>query len=340
MGWTQPGRHVSNGAFVLKSWVPQERIVVVRNPHFHAGDSVALEEVHYLPVDNLNTGFAMFRAGELDAMVNFPPERIDWIREHLPSALRLSPSLGLYVYVVNHSRPPFDNPLVRRALNMVIDRAAITERLIRTGDSPAFGVVPPGVENYYPPITDRFADEPMAERRRKARQMLRDAGYDADNPLTFKLLYHTSEEHKKVAIAAASMWKAIGVKTELLNAERSVVDTAAKNGEYDMVRSAWFSPYTDAYGFLNRFETGSPGNTSRYSSQEFDSLLERANSLLDPTSRAALLREAEHLVVQDQAVIPMFYYVSRRLVSSRVGGWDDNNLTAFHPARYLSLQDK
>jgi len=272
--------------------------------------------------------------------VNFPPERIDWIRNNMPGALRLSPSLGLYVYVPNHSRPPFDNPLVRRALNLVLNRRAITERIIRTGDRPAFGVVPPGVDGYFPPVVDPLGDQNLDARRRQARQLLREAGYDAANPLRFKLLYHTSEEHKKVAIAATSMWKSIGVSVELINAERSVVDTAAKNGDFDLVRSAWFSPYADAYGFLNRFETGSPGNTSRYSSVEFDELLQRANDLQDPAARAVLLREAENLLLQDQAVIPMFYYVSRRLVSPRVRGWDDRSLTTFHPARYLSLTDQ
>jgi oligopeptide transport system substrate-binding protein len=339
MGWTQPGKHVSNGAFMLRAWTPQEKVVVVRNPHFHSAQSVSLDEVRYLPLDNLNTGLRMFRAQELDAMVNFPPERIDWIRDNIPGALRLSPSLGLYVYVPNHSRPPFNNPLVRRALNMVLDRRAITQRIIRTGDRPAFGVVPPGVDGYFPPMVDRLADQDLATRRKQARQLLSEAGYDEANPLRFELLYHTSEEHKKVAIAAASMWRSIGVNTELINAERSVVDTAAKNGDFDLVRSAWFSPYADAYGFLNRFETGSPGNTSRYASPEFDELLRRANNLQDPAARAELLREAENLVIKNQAVIPIFYYVSRRLVSPRVRGWDDHNLTALHAARYLSLTD-
>ncbi len=339
-GWTQPGKHVSNGPFMLTAWTPQEKVVARRNPYFHAADSVSLDEILYLPLDDLNTGLRMFRARELDAMVNFPPERIDWIRDNLPNSLRLSPSLGLYVYVPNHSRPPFNDPLVRQALNMVLDRQAITERIIRTGDRPAFGVVPPGVEGYYPPAEDPLATQALAVRRNQARQLLAEAGYNKANPLTFELLYHTSEEHKKVAIAAASMWKSIGVNTELVNAERSVVDAAAKNGEFDLVRSAWFSPYADAYGFLNRFETGSPGNTSRYASTRFDELLRRANDLQDPAARAALLREAEELLLKDQAVLPMFYYVSRRLVAPRVRGWDDRNLTAFHPARYLSLVDQ
>jgi oligopeptide transport system substrate-binding protein len=338
--WTQPGNLVSNGAFKLAQWIPQEKIVVTRNPYFRAADSVALDQVEYFPLDNLNTGFARFRAGELETMVNFPPERLDWIRENMPDSLHLSPSLGLYVYVPNHSRPPFDDVRVRRALSLVLDRPLITERLIRTGDRPAYGVVPPNVSNYLPPLTDPAHHQSFDERRQAARQLLGEAGYSSANPLRFELLYHTSEEHKKVAIAAASMWKQIGVTVELVNSERSVVDAAAKNGEFDLVRSAWFSPFADAYGFLNRFESGSPSNTSRYSNEDYNQLVRRANRLSDPQARAELLRAAEQALVADQAVIPIFYYVSRRLVSPRVRGWDDSNLTALRPARYLSLADE
>ncbi|MEE8306463.1 MAG: peptide ABC transporter substrate-binding protein [Gammaproteobacteria bacterium] len=338
--WTQPGNLVSNGAFKLDRWIPQEKIVVARNPHFHAVDSVALDQVQYYPLNNLNTGFAKFRAGELETMVNFPPERLDWLRENMPDSLHLSPSLGLYVYVPNHSRPPFDDVRVRRALSLVLDRAIITQRLIRTGDRPAYGVVPPNVSNYFPPLPDLEHNQSFDQRRQTALQLLSEAGYSRTKPLRFELLYHTSEEHKKVAIAAASMWKQIGVTVELVNSERAVVDAAAKNGEFDLVRSAWFPPYADAYGFLNRFESGSPSNTSRYDNEDYNQLVQRANQISDPQARAELLRKAEQALVADQAVIPIFYYVSRRLVSPRVRGWDDSNLTALRPARYLSLADE
>lgn len=337
--WTQPGNMVSNGAFRLDSWVPQEVIRLKRNERFHSSESVALTGAEFYPLDDLNTGLRKFRAGELDAMVNFPPDRLAWIRENLPGALRLSPSLGLYVYVLNVREPPLDDVRVRRALSLAADRMALTQRLIKTGDKPAWGLVPPGIANYLEPLPDPATGLTEEEKQARARALLADAGYGPGNPLTVEIKYHTSEEHKRVAVALAAMWRRVGVVAELSNAERAVVQAAAKNGDFQVLRAAWFSLYEDAYGLLNFFVSDSPSNYSGYSSREFDDGLLRANRILDAAERAQALREMELKLMRDQPVIPLFYYVSRRLVSPDLEGWDDDNLTAFHPARYLYFKE-
>lgn len=337
--WTQPGNLVSNGPFRLDSWVPQEVIRLKRNERFHAADSVALAGAEFYPLDDLNTGLRKFRAGELDAMVNFPPDRLEWIRENLPAALRLSPSLGLYVYVLNLREPPLDDLRVRRALSLATDRMALTQRLIKTGDKPAWGLIPPGIANYLDPLPDPAAHLTAEEKRKRARTLLADAGFTPANPLTVEIKYHTSEEHKRVAVALAAMWRSVGVVAELSNAERAVVQAAAKNGDFQVLRAAWFSLYEDAYGLLNFFVSDSPSNYSGYASEAFDAGLLRANRILDTDARAQALREIELMLMRDQPVIPLFYYVSRRLVTPDLAGWEDDNLTAFHPARYLSFKE-
>lgn len=333
--WTQPGNMVSNGAFRLAEWVPQDYVKLERNPRFHKADDVQLDAVYFYPMDDLNTGLRRFRAGELDAMVNFPPDKLDWIRANMSDSLRLSPSLGLYLYVVNNVRPPLDDVRVRRALSMAVDREAITERLIRTGDRPAYGIVPPGIPGYPAPLADRLSGFSMAERQAAARALLAEAGVAGN--LKISLLYHTSEEHKRVAVALANMWKAIGVRAELINAERQVVNATIRQGDFDLGRAAWFAGIEDAFGLLNYFLSDSPSNVSRYQSQEFDALIGQANQLMDRAARAGLLREAEQVLMRDQAIIPIFYYVSRRLVSPRVRGWQDDNVSAIRPSRYLSF---
>jgi oligopeptide transport system substrate-binding protein len=333
--WTQPGNLVSNGAFRLAEWIPQDYVRLERNPYFRQASQVGLDGVTYHPLDDLNTGFRRFRAGELDAMVNFPPDKLDWIRANMPGALRLSPSLGLYVYVVNNQRPPLDDVRVRRALSLAVDRETITERLIRTGDKPAWGIIPPGIEDFPPPLPDPMGDAPMAARQAAARALLAEAGVASS--LTITLLYHTSEEHKRVAVALASMWKAIGVNAELINAERQVVNATLRQGDFDLGRAAWFAGIDDAFGLLNYFLSDSPANVSRYSSPQFDRLVAQANQTMDSAARARLLRQAEQVVVRDQASIPIFYYVSRRLVSTRVRGWEDDNQSAIRSSRYLSF---
>jgi oligopeptide transport system substrate-binding protein len=335
--WTQPGNMVSNGAFRLAEWVPQDHVGLKKNPHFRQARQVRLDGVMYFPLDDLNTGFRRFRAGELDAMVNFPPDKLDWIRANMPGALRLSPSLGLYVYVVNNKRPPLNDVRVRRALSLAVDRATITERLIRTGDKPAWGIIPSGIEGYPAPLPDPMGDAPMATRQAAARALLSEAGV-ADS-LSITLLYHTSEEHKRVAVALASMWKAIGVNAELMNAERQVVNATLRQGDFDLGRAAWFAGIDDAFGLLNYFVSNSPANVSGYRSEDFDRLIIQANQTMDSAARARLLRQAEQVVIQDQASIPIFYYVSRRLVSTRVRGWEDDNQSAIRASRYLSFAD-
>lgn len=336
--WTQPANMVSNGPFRLSEWVPQDYVRLERNPHFRDADKVRLDGVVFYPMDDLNTGFRRFRAGELDAMVNFPPDKLDWIRDKMSDALRLSPSLGLYVYVVNTQRPPLDDPRVRRALSLAVDRKTITERLIRTGDKPAWGIIPTGIDGYPPPLSNPLAYAPMAARRDAARALLVEAG--VSDTLEIKLLYHTSEEHKRVAVALANMWKSIGVQAELFNAERQVVNATIRQGDFDLGRAAWFAGIDDAFGLLNYFLSDSPSNVSRYRSEEFDGLINQANQTMDRAERTRLLRQAEEVVVRDQAVIPIFYYVSRRLVSPRIGGWEDDNLSAIRSSRYLYFADQ
>jgi oligopeptide transport system substrate-binding protein len=154
------------------------------------------------------------------------------------------------------------------------------------------------------------------------------------------LLYHTSEEHKKVAVAIAAMWQQIGVKVSLRNAERQVVEVATRNGDFEIVRAALFSPYLDATGFFSFLRRGSPSNGGAYDNEQFEQLLDAAARSTDPTKRLQQLAAAEQLLVDDRALIPLYYLVSRRLVSQRVIGWRDDNLTALRPARWLDLRAK
>jgi oligopeptide transport system substrate-binding protein len=335
--WTRPGRLVSNGAFVLAERRPGGPVSVTRNPRFRDARSVRLDEVQYFPLESLEAGFRRFQAGELDALVNFPPERLDWIRANMPGTLRLSPSLGVYVYVPNLTRPPLNDARVRRALSLALDRERLTQALLRTGDRPAWGVVPAGAGNPAGALPDPDARLSRAQRVAEARRLLREAGYDAAHPLKLRITFHTSEEHRRIALAVASLWKEAGVDATPDNAERRVVESRARDGDFELVRMLWFSPYDDPEGFLDFFRKGHPSNFTGYSSAAFEALMSEADAERDSRKRLALLRDAERRVIADSAVLPIYFLVSRRLVSRRVRGWESGNPTAFHPARYLSI---
>lgn len=333
--WTRPEFFVSNGPFVLTEWRPGELVRVARNPRFHDAASVRLDGVIYRAIADLNTGLRLFQGGELDTLTNFPPERFDWLRANMPRELHLTPSLGVTVYVFNHRQPALRDLRVRRALSLAINRELLTTRIVHSGDQPAYGLVPGGLPGYFSALTDR-AD--ASANLVQARALLKQAGYGPDHPLEVQILHHTSEEHKKVALAVAAMWQQIGVRATLRNAERQVVEVAVRNGEFTIARAAWFSSYADPKGLLNYLQSGSAANGGAYHNAQYDALIDRADSSSDGALRARLLRQAETMLVEDQAVIPLYFIVSRRLVAQRVLGWRDDNLTALRGARWLSLR--
>ncbi len=334
-GWTRAENFVGNGPFVLEEWRPGQHVKTRRNARFHAASQVRLEGVLYRPIQDLNAGLRLFQTGELDTLTNFPPDKLDWLRANMPLELKLNPSLGIAVYAFNHRLPKFRDLRVRRALNLAIDRDVLTQRVVRSGDLPAWGLVPPGIEGYGPalPAPGRSASDRVAQ----ARQLLSDAGYGPARTLEVELLYHTSEEHKKVAVAAAAMWQAIGVRTSLRNAERQVVEVATRSGEFEIARASWFSSYPDPMGFFNFVRRDSPFNGGAYSSDAFERAVDQGVQQRDVAVRSRALRAAERIAVDEQAVIPLYYLVSRRLVAQRVRGWRDDNTNALRSSRWLSV---
>lgn len=335
--WTRAENFVGNGPFMLSSWIPGQPVRVKRNPRFHAAASVKLDGVEYHAIGDLNSGLRRFLSGDLDALTNFPPEKLDWLRAEAPRELRLAPSLGVTAYVFNHRLPKFRDIRIRHALTLAIDRDVLTRNIVRAGDRPAWSLVPPGLPGF---PKARTVNGSHADRAALARQLMRAAGYGPERPFEVELLYHTSEEHKKVAVAIAAMWQQIGVKVSLRNAERQVVEVATRNGDFEIVRAALFSPYLDATGFFSFLRRGSPSNGGAYDNEQFEQLLDAAARSTDPTKRLQQLAAAEQLLVDDRALIPLYYLVSRRLVSQRVIGWRDDNLTALRPARWLDLRAK
>jgi oligopeptide transport system substrate-binding protein len=335
--WTRPGRMVSNGAYMLAERVPQSFIRLVKNPHFFAAEEVRVDEIYWHPTQDLGTSLRRFRSGELDVVLNFPPDEIDWIRANLPEALHIVPALGTYFLTVNTRRKPFDDARVRKALSLAIDREAIIDRLLRTGVKPAWTFATPDFEGYGG-ITLPEQRQSVAQRQTHARGLLREAGFGPENPLTVPLIYDTQEENRKIMVSVAAMWQEIGVKTQLTNLEFGGLQGRVRAHNYDVARFSYFAPFDDAYAFLQLLASGNPGNWPGYANPDYDALLARYNQTPEPAKRAAILREAETVLMSEYPVIPIYYYVWRRLVSPRVGGWVDNP-RGTPPTRFLWVKE-
>jgi oligopeptide transport system substrate-binding protein len=323
--FTRPGNLVSNGAFVLAEWVVQSHLKVVRNPHYWDAANVKLEEIWFYPTEDLSAELQRYRAGELDYTYEIPSAQFDWVSENLSSELTVTPYLGSYFFGFNVTRPPFkDNPKLRRALSLAVDREIIAHDVVGMGEQPAFGYVP-AVQGYTPQnmVESSWTQE---QREAEAKKLYAEAGYSETNPLRTTLYYNTHEDHRRVSIALAAMWKdVLGVEIELLNQEWKVfLDTRTEKIDTRIFRSGWIGDYNDAFTFAELLRSTSGQNDPGYANAEYDRLVAASQSELDPHKRAALLEGAERVLLADMPIVPLYHYVAQHLVKPWVRGWEPN----------------
>lgn len=335
--WVKPGTIVGNGPFTVVEWVPNSNVTAVKNQKFYDAANVKLDKVVYYPDEDRNAIQRRFRAGEIDLATDFASDQIDWLKANLPQETRISPYLGIYYYTINNTRPPFTDVRVREALSMAIDREVLVDKVMKTGELPGYSFVPPGVANYGEPAYLSFKGMPQAERVAKAKDLLAAAGFGPDKPLKLTLKYNTSENHKKIAIAIAAMWKQIGVQAELQNSEVKVHYAELEQADFDVGRAGWIADYSDPENFLSLLATATGvQNYGRYSNPKYDAAMNEAAKTLDLKKRAEILRTAEAQAMADFATIPIYYYVSKNLVSQKVQGWTAN-AKDIHRNRWVSL---
>ena len=324
--FARPGRMVSNGAFVLEDWVVGSHVVARRNTHYWNDAATRLEHVRFVHHADAGTEFRQYRAGQLDITYGVPPQQFAWIRQNLGVELHLAPQLSVYYYGFNLTRPPFkDRPGLRRALSLVIDRDRLTSAVTGRGEAPAYGWVPRGVADYTPQHFD-YASRPYAERVAEARELYREAGYSAEKPLRVEIRYNTGDEHNRLAVAIAAMWKeALGVETTLYAEEfRALLQSIQARKDTQVFRSSWVGDFNDAYTFLQLLQTGFGINLTGYSNPRYDSLLADATRQPDAAQRRALLEESERVMLADTPLLPLYFYVNKHLVKPYVQGWTDN----------------
>jgi len=254
-----------------------------------------------------------------------PRGQFDWIREYLAGELHICPQLSTYYYGFNLRRAPFrDQRKLRRALSLVIDREKLTTLVLRVGELPAYGWVPPGIDNYTPQSFD-YRGEALPARIAEAQRLYAQAGYSRARPLSLELAYNAGEVHTKLAIAVASMWKeALGVEVRLTQVEFKTLLQDIARGDVELFRSSWAGDYNDAYTFAQYLKGDFALNLPRYKSAAYDALVTRAAAEVDQGRRRALLEEAERTMLADHALMPLYFYVTKHLVKPQVLGWYDN----------------
>lgn len=326
--WTLPGNFVGNGPFVLKEWAPQNKIVCEKSSTYWDKDAVSLDEVIYLASDDINTNYIMFQAGQVDWCTTVPADLLDSIM--MSNEYQASPQLSTYYYSINIDKAPLNDVRVRKALAYAIDRYALVDSVLKAGQIPCWGIVPP-MQGYEGLGDDRFDPE-------LAQELLAEAGYPNGVGFpTISILYNTDDNHKAIAEFIQAQFKEnLNIEVTLENQEWATYNANRDSHNFELARAGWVGDYQDPNTFLDMFVSGAAMNDVGYANEEYDALIEKAASMPDGAERYAVLQEAENmLVLEDQAIIPLFFYVSQHLVdTAKWGGWE-SNLMDYHPVKYI-----
>ncbi|WP_274427188.1 peptide ABC transporter substrate-binding protein [Chelativorans sp. YIM 93263] len=339
--FVRPENMVSNGAYTLVSFTPNDKIVMEKNPEFREADSVSIDRIEYIPFEDRANCVRRFEAGEVHSCSDLPADQLESIKERLGDQVRTPPYLGTYYYSLNTQKESLKDPRVRQALSMVIDRDFVADEIWSGSMIPAFGLVPPGIGNYdVEPVKPEWADLSILDREDQAIALMEEAGYGPDNPLELELSYNNSENHKNTATAIADMWAPLGV-----NVTFNVRDASAHyahlrdSDDYEVARAGWIGDYSDPQNFLFLVRSDNPGfNYAKYDNPEYDALLDQAAEETDLEKRAQILRQAEEIFVRDTPYIPLLYYSSHSLVSPKLEGWKDN-IQNVHATRFMSISE-
>jgi len=330
--WTRPENLVGNGPFMLDKWQLLTLIELKKNPFYRDYANVKLNRICFYPIDNTQTEERAFRTGQLHVTTSLPLNKIEWYKKHNPGALRLDPYLATYFYLVNVNRPPFNDPRVRRALSMAIDRESIVKDILKGGQIPAWCFTPPNTGGYTCPPMLRFDTT-------EARGLLAEAGFGPSKPFPpFSLLYNTAETHHTIAQAIQEMWKKyLNVKVTLKNQEWKVYLAATHTQDYDIARMGWSGDYNDPNTFLDMWVTGGGNNRTGWSNQAYDTLISQASECLDQGKRFALFQKAENILLEQLPIIPIYFNTNDFLADPSVKGWYPNILN-YHPYSFVYLE--
>ncbi|KGQ71279.1 oligopeptide ABC transporter substrate-binding protein OppA [Chelonobacter oris] len=336
--WTKPENIIGNGAFKLTRLIVNEKAELSPNPNYWDNANTVLTKITLLPIESATTDVNRYRAGEIDISgKEIPPEMFQKLKTDLPNELNVAPILCTYVYEINTAKAPFTDVRVRQALSLALNRNIITDKVINQGQTPAYHFTPPYINGGDKLTNPEWASQDQKKRNENAVKLLAEAGFSKQKPLDFTILYNTSENHKKIAIAVASIWKqnlagAVNVKME--NQEWKTYLDSRHQGNYDVARAGWCADYNEATSFVNYFLSDSSNNTAKYNNPEYDAAVKNALMAESDEQRAEDYAKAEALFSNDVPSVPIYHYVQPRLIKPYVKGY-----AATHPAQNYYLKD-
>lgn len=330
--WTNsPETLVSNGAYKLEKWEHNSTLSMVKNPEYYDQDSVKAEKLAFHLQDDQNAIYASYRSGDLDFINSVPQEEIQKLLD--TKELKIKPYVGTYFVCFNTEKEPFNDPKVRKAFSLAIDRNFIVNQVTGQGQEPATAYVPSGVYDANGAEGDDFRtvggdyysinDEDYEKNIEEAKKLMEEAGYkDGEGFPQIDYLYNTDENHKAIAEALQNMWQEnLGVQVNLQNQDWNVFLKERKEGNYNIARHGWIADYNDPMSFIDMWLTGGGNNDAQYKNEEFDKYVKAAKATSDPDERMENMHKAEDILIgEDNVVAPLYFYNNSYMMKPNIQG--------------------
>ncbi|MBY4951063.1 ABC transporter substrate-binding protein [Pantoea sp. DY-17] len=323
--WTSPGKLVGNGAYKLQDRVVNEKIVLVRNANYWDDKKSVLTKVTFIPINEESSATKRYRANDIDITESFPKNMYALLKKELPGQVYTPDQLGTYYYAFNTEKGPTADVRVRKALSWSIDRRIIAEKVLGTGEKPAWHFTP-DVTAGFTPMKSYLQQHSQQELNAQAKALLTAAGYGPGKPLHLTLLYNTSESHQKIAIAVASMWKKnLGVDVTLQNQEWKTYIDSRNSGNFDVIRASWIGDYNEPSTFLSLLTSIHTGNIARFRSADYDAVITKASTETSVAARNTDYNKAEQIIADQAPIAPIYQYTNGRLIKPWVKGYPITN---------------
>ncbi|MGN6517400.1 MAG: peptide ABC transporter substrate-binding protein [Rhizomicrobium sp.] len=337
--WARPRNYVSNGPYIVKEWVPNDHVTLVKNPRFYDAAHVRIQTVRYFNTPDATAALTQFRGHELDTQNPYPAALIGWLRTNIPRDIRSVPYLGVDYIALNMTRAPFKDKRLREALSLAYNREAIVYKIRRIGETPAYNMIPPGIANYPNVAALDFKSVPYAARLEKARALMREMGYGPQHP--FHLVYATSTnpDQRRTAAVVQQMFKAIYIDMTISSVEIAQHLQRMQQHDFDIANASWIADFNDASNFLDLLRSGGDNNYGGYSNPQFDALLNRAQQTVDLKERGRLMEQAEQMALNDYAWLPCYFLLTMDIVQPWVKGWVPN-IRGFNRTRWLWIDGR
>lgn len=327
VNWTDPKNMVTSGAYKLDERIIKGHILESKNPNYYDSNNVAIEKVQFLPIEDTNSSLSQYKSGGLDITYSLPVDQYKTVKETLADQEHTVSLEAIYYYDFNMTLPKFkNNPKLRQALSMAVDRNILVKDVLGQGQVPLYSYVTNTIEDgKFAGLDYSWSKLPREKQIAEAKQLFKSAGYDDSHPLQITINYNTNDLHKKVALAISSMWQqTFGVKSIIVNASnqewKTFLQTRHK-ADYDIARDAWIADYNSVDTYTNLYECNNPQNNAHSCTPKFDSLIHQAQQSGTESQRIALTRQALQKAMDNYSVIPLYQYTYFRVIKPSVTGY-------------------